>query len=108
MKKLAFCLMATGLLLTTFPFQAFAETEGTSSTLVVANTKEAAKAKAEALTLRLKEIKAMDKTDLTSSEKANLRSEVTTIKQELRHTGGGIYLSVGAIIIIVLLLIILL
>ena len=57
---------------------------------------------------RLDEIKALDKSNLTSSEKKVLRKEVRTIKTSLVKSGNGIYLSVGAIIIIVLLLILLL
>ena len=56
---------------------------------------------------RLNEIYAMDKSSLNFSEKKDLRKEVRTINDQLRQQ-GGIYLSVGAIIIIVLLLIILL
>ncbi len=57
---------------------------------------------------RLEEIKAMDKSNMSSVEKKALRKEVRSIKQSLREVGGGVYLSVGAIIIIVLLLILLL
>lgn len=57
---------------------------------------------------RLDEIKAMDKSELSSSEKKELRKEVRTIKSELRASGNGVYFSVGAIIIIILLLILLL
>lgn len=57
---------------------------------------------------RLNEIKAMDKSDMTSSEKKALRKEVKVIKSSLRDSNSGIYLSVGAVIIIVLLLILLL
>ena len=57
---------------------------------------------------RLDEIKAMDKSELNSSEKKELRKEVRTIKSELRASGNGVYFSVGAIIIIILLLILLL
>jgi hypothetical protein len=57
---------------------------------------------------RLDEIKAMDKSDMTSTEKKALRKEVKVIKSSLRDSNSGIYLSVGAIIIIVLLLILLL
>ena len=57
---------------------------------------------------RLNEIKAMDKSDMTSSEKKALRKEVKVIKSSLRDSNSGIYLSVGTIIIIVLLLILLL
>ena len=54
---------------------------------------------------RLQEIKAMTKHDLSRAEKKALRKEVKEIKKELK---GGVYLSVGAIIIIILLLILLL
>ncbi len=60
------------------------------------------------LLLRLDEIKAMDKSELSSIEKKTLRKEVRTIKSTLKSTGNGVYLSVGAIIIIILLLILLL
>lgn len=60
------------------------------------------------ITARLYEIKAMDKSNMTSSEKKALRKEVKAMKQEMREGSGGIYLSIGAIIIIILLLIILL
>jgi hypothetical protein len=56
---------------------------------------------------RLNEIKAMDKSNLTSSDKKELRKEVKTLKTNLKASGNGLYLSVGAIIIILLLLIIL-
>ncbi len=57
---------------------------------------------------RLDEIKTMDKSNLDRTEKKALRQEVKGIKKELRAVGGGVYLSVGAIIIIALLLILLL
>jgi hypothetical protein len=57
---------------------------------------------------RLEEIKNMDKSEMTRAEKKELRKEVRSIKSELRSSGNGVYLSVGAIIIIVLLLILLL
>lgn len=57
---------------------------------------------------RLEEIKAMDKSEMTRAEKKELRKEVKAIKADLKSTGNGVYLSVGAIIIIILLLILLL
>lgn len=57
---------------------------------------------------RLNEIKAMDKSNMTRAEKKALRREVKSIKKELATAGGGVYLSVGAIIIIILLLILIL
>ncbi len=57
---------------------------------------------------RLVEIRNMDKSNLTSSEKRALRKEVKEIKKEVKAHSNGIYLSIGAIIIIVLLLLLLL
>jgi len=65
-------------------------------------------ARAQQLMTRLKEIREMDKSNLTSSEKRALRKEVREMKKEVKKNQNGIYLSVGAIIIIVLLLILLL
>jgi len=60
--------------------------------------------------LRLDEIKNMDKSALTNSERRDLRLEVKGMKKEMKHDGlgRGVYLSVGAIIIIILLLILIL
>ncbi|HLG40651.1 MAG TPA: hypothetical protein VI461_13325 [Chitinophagaceae bacterium] len=57
---------------------------------------------------RLEEIKDMNKSDLTRMEKKSLRKEVKDIKKEMKAMSGGVYLSVGAIIIIILLLILIL
>lgn len=61
---------------------------------------------AKQIETRLVEIKNMDKTNLTSTEKKDLRKEVKSLKKQARS--NGVYLSVGAIIIIILLLILLL
>jgi hypothetical protein len=68
--------------------------------------KEAAEAKT--LTMRLENIRAMDKSELNASERRELRREVREIKERLRDIGGGVYLSAAALIIIILLLILLL
>ncbi|MBN7809719.1 hypothetical protein J0A68_02040 [Algoriphagus sp. H41] len=57
---------------------------------------------------RLAEIKAMDFKSMSKSEIKEIKEEMKMMKEEARATGGGIYLSVGAIIIIILLLILLL
>ena len=74
----------------------------------VSNTRKQAPAEVKVLLNRLDEIKSMDKSSLNSAEKKELRKEVRAIKAELKSTGNGVYLSVGAIIIIILLLILLL
>lgn len=60
--------------------------------------------RAQEIEQRLEEIKAIDKSTLSASERKALRKET----RELKRAGGGVYLSVGAIILIVVLLILLL
>ncbi|WP_194775088.1 hypothetical protein [Pararhodonellum marinum] len=57
---------------------------------------------------RIEEIKATDFSDLTKEERRALKNELKEMKVEARERGGGVYLSIGAIIIIILLLILLL
>lgn len=64
--------------------------------------------RAKVLNDRLLEINEMDKSNLSTIEKKELRSEVKMIKEELAQISGGVYLSIGAIIVILLLLILLL
>lgn len=79
-----------------------------SNTLPVNEPKTEETNYAAKLLHRLEEIKSMDRSNMNRSEKRALRKEVKSIKKELATAGGGVYLSVGAIIIIVLLLILIL
>ena len=106
MKKLTVCIMAVFLSLTFIPIQMNALTESTRPP--VTTPKVTKPLIAYALQTRLDEINALDKSHMKSSEKRALRKEVKSIKKSLNSLNGGVYLSVGAIIIIVLLLIILL
>jgi len=94
------------MLLAFYPNETKAVTEPTPSTLVTEKPAESARAKA--LLLRLDEIKAMDKSNLKSSEKKVLRKEVRAIKHELQTMGPYVYVSVGAAVLIILLIVILL
>jgi hypothetical protein len=62
--------------------------------------------RAQQIENRLIQIRDMDKSNLSGTEKKELRKEVKSLKKEARSQ--GIYLSIGAIIIIILLLILLL
>ncbi len=106
MKKIVLCLMTTCLSLTFLPLQSNAATTAAPSSLV--DSKSAESAEAKTLVLRLNEINAMDKSKLKSADKKSLRKEVKSINHKLREITGGVYLSVGAILLIALLLIILL
>ncbi|MEI9913179.1 MAG: hypothetical protein WDO71_28195 [Bacteroidota bacterium] len=57
---------------------------------------------------RLEDIRDMNKSELSRSEKKSLRKEVKAIKKEMKAGNSGVYISVGAIIIIILLLILIL
>jgi hypothetical protein len=59
---------------------------------------------AQAIMLRLNEIKDQDKSKLGFTEKSKLRKEVKQLKSSLADLNGGVYISVGSIIIILLLL----
>lgn len=97
MKKITIYLLATCLSLICLPFLSNAATVNPVTD----------SARASTLLVRLYEINAMDKSNLTSSEKKELRKEVKSLNTELKRTSNGVYLSVGAVIIIVLLLILL-
>lgn len=94
---------STLLLDKTFASTVFKSDSSIASVHSVANQKQA-----EVLTLRLNEIKSLDKSAMSKAEKKILRKEVRAINNALAKNGGGVYLSVGAVIIILLLLIILL
>ena len=64
--------------------------------------------RAQQLMSRLETIRDMNKENLTRTEKKDLRKEVKGIRKEMKTIKGGVYLSVGAIILVVILLIILL
>ncbi|MGI4751374.1 MAG: hypothetical protein ACRYFB_12140 [Janthinobacterium lividum] len=64
--------------------------------------------KLQAIKDRVEEIKAMDKSQLSKEERQELKTELKTMKTQAHAIGGGIYLSVGAIIIIILVLILIL
>lgn len=102
MKKLSFYLMVILLSIGVLPANTYAAEKNTAE-----NPKEIP-AEVKTMLNRLNEIKEMDKSNLSSSEKKELRTEVKNIKKNLRSSGNGVYLSVGAIIIIILLLILLL
>jgi hypothetical protein len=106
MKKLISLTLLSASALLFVPIQTIAGTKPTTELSDPAKETE----RANGLLNRLNEIKALDKSTLTRTERKELRKELRSTKAEMKQSssGGGIYLSVGAIIIIILLLIILL
>ena len=147
MKNLSFCILSVFFLLASIPTKLKAETNKNnpvtstiksseitdnnseaSQTALAINSDEAAliaeNAKYEAQQVRLQEINDMDRSELTASDKKELREEVHAIQRDQdrhdrdwdrrdndndhRHHGGGIYISIGGGLLIILLLILLL
>jgi 3'-phosphoadenosine 5'-phosphosulfate sulfotransferase len=79
-----------------------------ASSAIVEPVVKTENARVEQIAQRLNEIKAMDRTEMTSTERKALRNEVKGLKKEMKSVNNGVYLSVGAIIIIILLLILIL
>jgi predicted Mrr-cat superfamily restriction endonuclease len=116
MKKLTLTLVTAFMLLLFNSGPLKAEDEANKTPIATSNT-TVNSARTEAMEVRLNEIKAMDNSMLSSSEKKELRKETRTIKSEMKSDKksayiegghGGLYVSVGAAILIVLLLVLLL
>lgn len=93
-----------------------AETEKTPVTVEATNP--VATIDASVLVARVEAIKAMDLSTLNASERKELRKELRTIKTDLKKSNkrdvvvanghGGLYLTVGGLIVIILILILIL
>ena len=57
------------------------------------------------LTKRVDEIRGMDKSEMTSTEKRELRKELKGIKENVRKNGEVIYISGGTLLLIILIII---
>jgi hypothetical protein len=100
MKKVIFCLFVSSLSITFIPN----ELKAAPGPVKTQSSSQAAEAKV--LINRLEELKSIDKSSLSRSDKKVLRKEVRSIDSRLREISGGIYLSAGGIILILILLII--
>jgi hypothetical protein len=65
-------------------------------------------AEIQVLVDRLEVIKTMDRSNMERSERKELRSEVREIKEEIKRNSGGVYLSIGALLLVIILLVLLL
>jgi hypothetical protein len=63
---------------------------------------------ANRLTRRVEEIRDLDKSNMTTKEKRELRKELKEIKEKVHRDGGYIYVSAGTVVLIFILAIILL
>lgn len=115
MKKLYVSIIMALMILTFYPAQLKADTNPD----VTATTKTVESTDVSVLIARVEKISAMDRSALSSSEKKELRKELRTIKSDLKErskkdtndrvaTSGGVFISVGALIVVILLLVLLL
>lgn len=105
MKKTIISLITALMLLVFSPAPSKAGLETNAASKSAIKVEEAARA--EALISRLDEIKAMDVSAMSPSQKNELQNEVKTIQNDLQGLRGGVYFSAGALIIILLLILIL-
>jgi hypothetical protein len=104
MKTLTACL-ATAMLVLVFAstqLQAASTDPATRNSVTIAEAAEA-----NAYLARLDELKEIDKSTLTKTEKKELRNEVREIKANLKAIGGGVYISAAALVLIVVLILLL-
>jgi cell division protein FtsB len=106
MKKFTMYVLTLFMLFSIAPFQTLMSAE--PNAISKERNKKVASEEAKILLARIDTIKDMDKSEMTRSQKKELRKEVRTIKANLADLGQGVYLSAGAIIIILLVLILLL
>ncbi len=59
------------------------------------------------LEMRVKEIRDMDKSGLTSEERQELRKELLDIREQANQPGGTIYIGVGTLLLIIILILLL-
>jgi len=104
MKKQVY-LMLTALFLVFSTATGFAKEATPKSTL----TPEQVELRISQIKQRVEEIRNMDRSTLSAAERQSLKSELRDMRKEAKAiTSGGVYLSVGAIIIIILVLILIL
>lgn len=107
MKKLMFCAVIAFMMLSSFPTQLQAADDTKSVTTATAKTDVPTEA---ALAARLDEIKAMDMSTLSKTEKKELRKEVRAIRSTqdevyVTHHHHAIFYGAGGVLLVVLIII---
>jgi len=107
MKKLMFCAVIAIMMLSVYPSQSKAADNTKTATTATVKSDVPTEA---ALAARLDEIKAMDKSTLSKSEKKELRTEVKEIRKTqdeiyVTHHHHGVYYGLGGVLLVVLIVI---
>lgn len=83
----------------------FASKSDLKSNAPVATENKLSAEEVSRLNSRVEEIRKMDKSDMTVSEKRELRKESKSIKENVRKSGEVIYISGGTLLLIILIII---
>ena len=105
MKKTLF--LAIMMIFTWSATTTFASKSDSKSNAPVATENKLSESEVNRLKNRVEEIRDMDKSEMTVSEKKELRNETKNIKKNVRKSGEVIYLSGGVIILIIVILLLL-
>ncbi len=81
------------------------QANNTIPTTPLTTEQNSANPRTQELTQRLEQIRAMDKSQMSHSERKALRKEARQIKKAV---GGGVYISAGALIVLLIVLILVL
>lgn len=82
-------------------------TDPEKTTVPVKTENRLSEAELSRLTNRVEEIRNMDKSGMSSTEKKELKKELKQIKKTVKRRGGAIYIS-GATLVLIIILVILL
>jgi len=103
MKKTIF--IAIMMIFTLSATTTFAAKNDLKSTTPVATENKLSTEELSQMKNRVEEIRNMDKSEMTSSEKRELRKESKGIKENVRKNGEVIYISGGTLLLIVLIIV---
>lgn len=107
--KLRALLLSIVLLITTSALHATNISNGFDKEKVARMTEEEKNARIAVMKSRVEEIRGMDRSTLSRSERKELRRELRDLNKEAKAIGrGGIYISLTGILIIILILILVL
>jgi len=105
MKKTVFIAI---MMIFTLSATTFASKSELKSNAPVATENKLSAEEVSRLNTRVEEIRKMDKSDMTVSEKRELRKEAKSIKENVKRDGGGyIYIGGGTLLLVLILILIL-
>lgn len=105
MKKTIFGILMIFMFSITMAFAGEVKAASDNTAAVVKTENKLSAEEVASMTKRVEEIRSMDKSNLTSVEKRELRKEVKGIKENVRKNGEVIYISGGTLLLIILIIV---